>query len=150
MLAASVVVAPAYAQDRLRVLRAVAADIEELKAEFPQLRDFSATTHVHADPPRISYEFRTHQPKTIGGWTSGVPNPDADGIWFHIDVHDIGSTQQLHTQPVTIPICLGESRVSFLMLEGRDTRSLYGPIWNALTKQGAQECARSPAPLIGH
>jgi hypothetical protein len=142
MLAISVAVAPAHAQDRLTVLGAVAADIEKLKADFPQLRDFSAGTHLRAEPPSISYAFRTHAPERTGGWTSGVPNPDVDGIWFHIDLHDPGSRQQLHTQPVTVPICLGESRVSFLMLEGRDTRSLYGPIWSALTKQGARQCGR--------
>jgi hypothetical protein len=142
MLAFSAGIVPARAQDRFSILKAVAADIEKLKADFPQLRDFSATTHLHAEPPAIDYAFRTHSPERRGGWTSGVPNPDADGIWFHIDLHDPGSNLQLHTQPVTVALCLGESRVSFLMLEGRDTRSLHGPIRNALTKQGARECAR--------
>lgn len=140
MLVLSVDVAQAHAQDRFSILKAVAADIETLKADFPQLRDFSATTHLRAEPPSISYAFRTHSPGKTGGWTSGVPSPDADGVWLHIDLHAPSSNQQLHTQPVTVPLCLGESRVSFLMLEGRDTRSLYGPIWSALTKQGAREC----------
>ena len=135
-------VAPAHAQDRLGILKAVAVDIELLKTHFPQLRDFSVAKHLQAEPPSIGYAFRTHAPARTGGWTSGVPNPDADGIWFHIDLHDPGSTLQLHTQPVTASLCLGESRVSFLMLEGRDTRSLYGPIWSVLAKQGARECAR--------
>ena len=141
MPALSLDVAPANAQDRFSILKAVAADIEKLKTDFPQLRDFSAAAHLRADPPGISYAFRTHSPERTGGWTSGVPNPDADGIWFHIDLHDPASQRQLHTQPVTAPLCLGESRVSFLILEGRDTRSLYGPIWSALRKQGGRECA---------
>jgi len=135
-------VAPAHAQDRFSILKAVAIDIEKLKTEFPQLREFSAVKHLRAEPPSIGYAFRTHAPERTGGWTSGVPNPDADGIWFHIDLHDPGSKLQLHTQPVTPSLCLGESRVSFLLLEGRDTRSLYGPIWSALSKQGARECDR--------
>jgi len=135
-------VTPAHAQERLGILKAVAMDIEKLKADFPQLREFSAARHLRAEPPSIGYAFRTHAPERSGGWTSGVPSPDADGIWFHIDLHDPGSKLQLHTQPVTASLCVGESRVSFLILEGRDTRSVYGPIWSALTKQGARECAR--------
>ena len=142
ILVLAVEVEQAHAQDRLGTLKAVAADIEKLKVDFPQLRDFSATTHLHAEPPTISYAFRTHSPEKTGGWTSGVPSPDADGVWFRIDLHDPGSKLQVHTQPVTAAICLGDSRVSFLMREGRDTRSLYGPIWGALKKQGARECAR--------
>lgn len=142
MLVLSVGVGQADARDRFSILKAVAADIEKLKADFPQLRDFSASMHLRAEPPSISYASRTHSPARSGGWTSGVPSPDADGVWFHIDLRDPTSDQQLHTQPVTVPLCLGESRVSFLMLEGRDTRSLYGPIWSALKKQGARECLR--------
>src|SRR5688572_28548886 len=93
--------APANAQDRFGILRAVALDIEKLKPDFPQLRDFSAATHLRAEPPGISYAFRVHAPVAGGGWTSGVPCPDADGTWFHIDLHDPESTFQLHTQPVT-------------------------------------------------
>ena len=135
-------VAPAHAQDRFSILKAIAMDIEKLKSDFPQLRDFSAATHLHTEPPSISYAFRTHAPERTGGWTSAVPNPDPDGIWFYIDLHKPSSKLQVHTQPVTASLCLGESRVSFLLLEGRDTSTLYGPIWGALTKQGIRECAR--------
>jgi hypothetical protein len=133
---------PALAQDRLGVLRAIAVDIENLKVDFPQLRGFSVAGNLHSNPPGISYAFRTHAPDKTGGWSSGVPNPDPDGIWFHIDIHDSDSNLQLHTQPMTVPICLGGSRVSFLMLEGRETRSLNGPIWGVLRKHGAKECDR--------
>ena len=135
-------VAPAQAQDRFSILKAIAMDIEKLKTGFPQLRDFSAATHLHAEPPSISYAFHTHAPARTGGWTSGVPNPDPDGVWFYIDLHNPSSNVEVHTQPVTTSLCLGESRVSFLLLEGRDTLSLYGPISSALAKQGVRECAR--------
>ena len=138
----SACVAPAPAQDRFSILKGIAMDIENLKTDFPQLRNFSAATHLHAEPPSISYAFHTHAPEKTGGWTSGVPNPDPDGIWFYIDLHNPSSDLQLHTQPVTVSLCLAESRVSFLLLEGRDTLSLYGPILSALTKQGVLECAR--------
>src|SRR5262245_52945003 len=92
--------APAHAQDRFGILKAIAMDIEKLKTDFPQLRDFSAATHLHAEPPSISYAFHTHAPERAGGWTSGVPNPDADGIWFYIDLHNPSSRLQIHTQPV--------------------------------------------------
>jgi hypothetical protein len=142
MLISCAGVTSAHSQDRLSILKAVAEDIENLKADFPQLRDFSAIKNLHAEPPAISYMFRTHEPARTGGWTSGVPDPDADGIWFHIDLHDPDSKLELHTQPVTASLCLKESRVAFLILEGRDTRSLYGPIWSVLKKHGARECGR--------
>jgi hypothetical protein len=143
ILAISAAMGPAQAQDRLVVLKAVALEIEKLKPDFPQLRDFSAANHLRADPPSIGYAFRTHAPDRTGGWTSGVPSPDGDGVWFHIDLHDPDSKLQLHTQPMTgSPQCLGESRVSFLMREGRETRSLYGPIWSVLAKYGTRECPR--------
>jgi hypothetical protein len=142
MLALCAAVSPAHAEDRLGVLRAIAVDIENLKSEFPQLREFSVTSNLHAEPPGISYAFHTHAPDRTGGWSSGVPNPDPDGIWFHIDIHDSDSKLQLHTQPMMAAICLGGSRISFLMLEGRYTRSLNGPILAVLRKHGARECDR--------
>jgi len=141
-LALSTSMAPVYAQDRLGLLRSIAGDIEKLKAEYPQLRDFSAAKHLIAEPPTIDYSFRTHVSEKTGGWTAGVPSPDVDGVWFYIDLHDPNSQRQIHTQPVTAPLCLGGNRVSFLILEGRDTRSIYGPIWKVLSKHGVRECAR--------
>src|SRR5688572_7769079 len=110
-LAFSAGVAHAHAQDRLDILKAVALDIERLKGDFPQLQDFSAARNLRAGPPGIGYAYRTHAPARTGGWTSGVPHPDVDGIWFHIDLHDPDSNLQLHAQPVTAALCLGESRV---------------------------------------
>jgi hypothetical protein len=134
--------APAVVQDDLGILQAVARDIEALKPEFPQLRDFSATAHLDTRSVRIAYAFHTHAPEKRGGWTSGVPHPDDDGVWFHIDIHDPDSTLQIHSQPMTAPMCLGDKRVSFLILEGQKTDSLYGPIWSTLARQGAKACAR--------
>ncbi|QJR13564.1 hypothetical protein [Usitatibacter palustris] len=141
VLALSAGAVPAHAQDRLGVMKAVAADIEKLKADFPQLQDFSAAKHLRSDPPSIGYGYRTHQAPKTGGWMSGVPHPDPDGVWFHIDLHDPDSNLQLHTQPAVVPTCLGKSRVSFLILDGKETRGLNGPIWQALVKQGARQCA---------
>jgi hypothetical protein len=124
------------------VLRAVARDLEALGSEFPQLREFSSTAQFDTRSMRIGYSFRTHAPPKTGGWTSGVPEPDDDGVWFSIDIHDPASTLQLHTQPMTTALCLGDKRVSFLLREGRKTKSLYGPIWKVLAHHGVRECGR--------
>jgi hypothetical protein len=147
MLAFCVSAVPAHALSRLSTLKEIAADIEKLKVKFPQLHNFSAINNLQAEPPSISYMFRTHTSDRTGGWTSGVPSPDPDGIWFHIDLHDPDSKLQIHTQPVEASLCLEENKISFLILEGRETRSLYGPIWSVLKKHGARECV-PPNPSI--
>ena len=135
--------APAAGRDHVDILKAVARDIEALKPEFPQLEEFSAARHLSVEHAKIDYGFRTHAPERRGGWTSGVPNPDDDGVWFYIDIHDPDSNLQIHTQPMTAAICLDGQRVSFLILEGKRTNSLRGPIWKALAKQGARPCERA-------
>ena len=118
--------------DYRRAIEGIADDIAGLKDSHPQLKDFSVTQHLKADKHQISYGR--------GGWTSGVPNPDEDGIWFYIDFHNPGSTLQNHTQPAAIPYCVGAMRLSFLSLEGRKTKSVEGAIWNILKKHGATRC----------
>jgi len=122
-------------------IAAIARDIENLKQQYPQLQEFSGQTNVHAGALAISYAYRTHRARHAGGWTAGVPNPDEEGVWFHIDFHDPASTSQLHTQPaLRTPQCLGNKRVGFLILEGPRTRPLSGAIWQVLRKYGVVEC----------
>lgn len=121
-------------------LRAVAADIEALAASHPPLADFRAATHFDAAAQRIDYAFRTHPPAGSGGWTAAVPNPDADGLWFHLDVHDPASTAQIHTQPMTEPLCLGPRRVSLLVLEGAATPPVAGLLRASLERHGVRRC----------
>jgi hypothetical protein len=123
--------------DFRKILLAVAEDIAGLKDDFPQLRDFSPPEHAQPEGLQISYGFHTRQPRHRGGWTSGVPNPDDDGIWFHIDFHDKDSMAQIHTQPVVPKASLREKVVMLLILEGAATKPLAGRIWEILQKNGA-------------
>lgn len=126
--------------DYRRSIEAIAQDIEGLKDSHSQLQNFSVAEHVKTDKHQISYGYRTHTSTGRGGWTSAVPNPDEDGIWFYIDFHDPASTLQIHTQPPVIPYCVGAMRLSFLSLEGPKTKSVEGAIWNILKKHGATRC----------
>ena len=119
------------------ILRHVADDIAGLKSEFPQLVDFSAAAHLHPESLTISYAFRTQRPTHRGGWTSGVPNPDDDGVWFHFDFHDKDSLAQIHTQPVVPHATLGDKIVWLLILEGAKTQPLAGRLWEILGRCGA-------------
>ena len=70
-------------------IEAVAGDIAAITTAFPQLRDFSATRNVTIDKLAIDYAYHTHHytgPR--GGWVAHAPNPDDDGVWFYIDLHD--------------------------------------------------------------
>ncbi|MEW6732830.1 MAG: hypothetical protein AB1489_16010 [Acidobacteriota bacterium] len=127
---------PQYA----KTLQAIAEAIAELKDKFPQLEKFSPRENANPEHLVITYAYHTHEAERRGGWTSGVPNPDDDGIWFYIDFHAPDSQAQIHTQPVTTKICLEEKRVSFLILEGKKTKSLYGEIWSILKSHGAKVC----------
>jgi hypothetical protein len=137
-------VAPAYAArdvDYAAAMRQIGADITTLKSTYPQLADF-AYVGANTLQLEIDYSFHTHQPERRGGWTSGVPNPDADGVWFFIDLHDADSTAQIHTQPMTAPLCLGDKRVSLLILEGTQTKRLSGALGAILQRHGARPCGR--------
>jgi hypothetical protein len=121
----------------------IADGIAGLKPAHPKLQDFSPAANLRANQETIWYQFHTHDPPKTGGWTSGVPNPDDDGIWFFIDFHDPNSRAEVHTQPVTgPPMCIGAKHVSFLILQGKATPSVYGPIWTVLRAQGVKECPR--------
>jgi hypothetical protein len=133
-------------------LRAIANEIEALKGEYPQLRDFSASASVDATRLAIDYSFHTHRPAPTGGWTSGVPNPDDDGIWFHIDLHDPGSNAEVHTQPkVSTRTRAGGKQAYMLILEGEKTRRAESRLW-AIVKRHAGQLGgtrtQSPPPSI--
>ncbi|APV50414.1 hypothetical protein BWI17_12340 [Betaproteobacteria bacterium GR16-43] len=127
--------------DPSAALEAIARDIEGLKGSYPQLADFSVARNLRIDRLSIDYAYRTHKPEPRGGWTSGVPNPDDDGIWFDIDFHDPKSTAEKHTQPAkVVRHCIGELELSFLHLEGTKTKSIMGDVWKILRKHGVTEC----------
>jgi hypothetical protein len=121
-------------------IRKVSEDIARLKQEYPQLREFSPQKHADIASLRVTYAYHTRRAAHAGGWTSAVPNPDPDGIWFHIDLHDPESTAQIHTQPMTgRHRRVGGKRVSFLVLEGAATKPVAGRIAAILERRGARD-----------
>ena len=125
-----------------KALDAIARAIEARKPDFPQLASFSAARNLRADALTIDYSFKTHKPEGRGGWTSGVPNPDPDGVWFYIDIHSPDSMAQIHTQPMVEQLCFGKMRVQFLSLEGAKTKRVVGSIRAILLKNGVTRCPR--------
>jgi hypothetical protein len=124
--------------DYLKTIQKIAEEIGALKADYPQLKDFSPDKDVEMENLAISYGYKNHQSTRGAGWVAAVPNPDEDGIWFYIDFHDPNSTRQIHTQPVIVPAYIGDKKVSFLILEGKKTKSIEGLIWNILKKNGVK------------
>ena len=122
-----------------RFIEGVTEDISKLKLQFPQLQEFSPARNADTAELKISYGYRTHRAQQAGGWTSGVPNPDPDGIWFYIDLHHPDSNAQIHTQPVTgYNLKVGDKTVSFLILEGKATTPVAGEISKILSRRGAK------------
>jgi hypothetical protein len=128
-------------KEEKKAIQEIARGIEALKKDYPQLSDFSTAKHCRTEDLSITYEHKTHEPERRGGWTSGVPNPDPDGIWFYVDIHDPGSTRQIHTQPVVEQLCWGKKRILLLMLEGEKTKHAGSAIRGVLLKNGAKPCA---------
>ena len=127
--------------DYPKVLRAIANDIAALRGQFPQLKDFSSESTINPENMAIDYAYHTHRARHRGGWSSGVPNPDPDGVWFYINFHSPDSIAQIDTQPTTLHWhCLGEKRVTFLILEGEKSKPLAGEIWSILQKRGVKPC----------
>ena len=117
-------------------IEAIARDIKELAGEFPQLREFSPGEHCDVEGLTISYGHKTHDPTGRGGWTAAVPNPDPDGIWFHIDFHPPDSTRQIHTQPVVLDRRYKDKKVMFLILEGEQTAKVSARLDEIMTTHG--------------
>ena len=119
-------------------IKNISKEIEILKDKYPQLKKFSTNRHVDIKNLKVDYSYHTHEPERTGGWTSGVPNPDSDGIWLYIDLHDKESTAQIHTQPLTgISIKFDDKNICFLILQGSETKSISGEIMSIFKRNGA-------------
>jgi hypothetical protein len=114
----------------------IARSIEALKAAYPQLTEFSAAAHLNREKLTITYGYRTEAAPRTGGWTSGVPSPTDEGVWFYIDVHDADSTAQIHTQPVVPRYRYGDKRVMLLLREGAGTKPLSAALVRVLLDHG--------------
>lgn len=129
---------PPTTRDYPGTCRAIADDIERLRTQYPQLVDFRIVDALRPNCT-ISYGWHTHRPTTRGGWTSGVPEPDPDGIWFYIGVYDPNgpdAQSQIHTQPMVPNWWIGERRVMFLLREGDQAKKVGGELMKVLAKHG--------------
>ncbi|HKE57802.1 MAG TPA: hypothetical protein VKB46_13910 [Pyrinomonadaceae bacterium] len=137
---------------QVKIITAIGQDIANLKAQFPQLREFSVSKNVLSERLIITYDYHTHRSQIRSGWRAQVPEPDDDGVWFYIDFHDPGSTDQIHTQPTLgwpgwPPDCFEDKKVSFLMLEGNKTSPVSGEISEILHRYGVKLCT-APASQV--
>lgn len=150
--ASSVTPTPSTAPPRARgvqddVLEALVRDIEALRARCPQLAAFDAKRDLHAEERVISYDFHTHAAARRGGWRSGVPEPDRDGVWLYIDIHRADSTAQIHTQPFGLPSWdVAGDRLLFIMFEGEKTHACYAEVKAAIEKRVAGASSPSTTP----
>lgn len=124
-----------------QTLKEISWDIQGLKDKYDQMRDFSTNKNADLLNLKITYEYSTHESPKTGGWSSGTPLPNDDGVWFYFDIHDSDSNNEIINQPVSaVPMCLGSKHIQFLLLEGSKVKSLQTPIWNILRRHGVVEC----------
>jgi len=119
-------------------LCSIARSIEGMKAEYPQLAEFSAAAPCDGQTLAITYGYHTKAAPRTGGWTSGVPHPTEDGVWFFIDIHDADSMAEIHRQPMVPRYRFRDKEVQLLLLEGARTKSLHGALVKVLLDHGVK------------
>lgn len=120
-------------------IKLVTEEITLLKETYPQLKEFSIDKHVDIKNLKVDYRYHTHESERTGGWTSSVPNPYSDGIWFYIDLHNKNSTAQIHTQPISgTSFKYGNKNICFLILEGSETKSISVEIISIFERNGVK------------
>ena len=128
------------ADDYTIICENITKDIESLKDKFPQLSEFNVASNLDRNSCKIQYEYKCHIANHGGGWTSGVPNPEADGAWFYIGLWDENdpeeSSHQIHTQPFRPVWHIQEKRVTYLILEGENTEKMNPYILDILKRHG--------------
>jgi len=127
-------------EDYRTICENIAKDIGLLKDKFPQLKEFNVSNNLDKESCKLRYEYRCHRSNYRGGWTSGVPNPDQDGIWFYIGIWDENdpteSLAQINTQPLILKGYIKNRRVTFLILEGDKTSKISPDIYRILENHG--------------
>jgi hypothetical protein len=126
--------------DYTALCHAIAGDIELLRRQYPQLAEYRAVDALRRDCT-IDFGWHTHRAAQTGGWSAGVPTPDADGIWFYIGIYDPNgpdAQSQINTQPVVPNWWLGDRKVTFLLLEGAHTHSVASELHAILEHRGME------------
>jgi hypothetical protein len=124
----------------------MARDIAALKPRFRQLAAFEPTAvSVRAGECSLGHAYHTHRSTRRGGWMAQVPEPEPDGIWFHIGVWDPqgpARLDQLNTQPGFSVHALGDDNVTVLILDGEKSGALTRALWSLLRRHGVAELRR--------
>ena len=118
----------------------IARDIAQLKPLFSRLAAFEPSgVSVRDGECSIDYGYRTHSSTVRGGWRAQVPEPDADGVWFHFGVWDPSGTarhDQINTQPAFSVFALGEMNITVLILDGAPKGRLAEALMALLRRHG--------------
>jgi hypothetical protein len=112
----------------------IAKEIELLKKDFPQLREFELSKNINKRNCKIDYKYKCHKSERKGGWTSGVPNPGPDGLWFYIALWDENFPAESISQINPDIWEIQDRRVTYIILEGENTKQINKEIIRILEK----------------
>jgi len=133
----------------MRACADIARDIAALKPRFGQLAAFEPTAvRAGAGECSLEHAYHTHPSTRRGGWAAQVPEPDPDGIWFHVGVWDPkgpARLAQINTQPGFSVYALGDENVTVLMLTGAKSEALSRALWVLLRRHGVKELRAAAA-----
>ncbi len=118
----------------------IARDIAGLKSRFSALAAFDPdAVGVREGECSIDYRYRTHSSTVRGGWRAQVPEPDADGVWFHLGIWDPAGPAQrdpVNTQPGLSVYSLGDENMTVLILDGAPQGRLAAELMALLKRHG--------------
>jgi hypothetical protein len=115
---------------------AIARDIERTRVDFPQLSEFRVERNCDTENLTIRYGFKTHELEDSDGWMSRLPNPDHDGVWFHFDLHDPESREEIHNLAFLAKLHFGKKAATLLLLEGWATKSFNVRLEEIIRRNG--------------
>ena len=124
----------------------IARDISALKPSYAQLFAFDEKNIIAGRGEcSIDYAYRTHPSTHRGGWVAQVPNPDPDGVWFHIAIWDPegpARLAQINTQPGFSVFARGDRNMTVLILDGASDGALDSELRRLLRRHGLGKLLR--------
>jgi hypothetical protein len=130
----------------IRQCQDLARAIAALRPRFPELAAFDpARVRLHPGECSLDYDYRTHPSTRSGGWRAQVPEPDSEGIWFHLGIWDPNSDarrEQINSQPGLSVFALGDRNITVLILHGAKQERLADALWQLLRRRGVKEPLR--------
>lgn len=123
----------------------IARDLIALRRRYRALASMRAV--VEDGECTFSLAYHVGAPAGGAGYAGGIPVPQDDGVWFHLELYDPtgpNAMSQVNSQPVLPPWWIGARRVTWLARSGAratvvDGKTLEQAVWEVVRSAGLRE-----------